>query len=92
MEDDRHLMAAEIPTNYTPDVLIVESTFGVQNHAPKEEREKRSVLRDKLESSIRVATIRVALPRPGSQTKWPASCEKGDAVCCPPSRWGGLRS
>lgn len=42
MEDDRHLMAAEVPNRYnSPDILIVESTYGVQNHPPKEEREKR---------------------------------------------------
>ncbi len=29
MQDDRHLMAAEIP-EISPDVLIVESTYGVQ--------------------------------------------------------------
>jgi Cft2 family RNA processing exonuclease len=28
-QDDRHLMAAEIPST-SPDVLIVESTYGVQ--------------------------------------------------------------
>lgn len=42
MEDDRHLMAAEVPNKYNaPDILIVESTYGVQNHPPKDEREKR---------------------------------------------------
>ena len=40
MEDDRHLMAAEIPPN-KPDVLMVESTYGVQVHASKKEREAR---------------------------------------------------
>ena len=40
MEDDRHLMAAEIPIN-KPDVLIVEATYGVQVHASKKEREAR---------------------------------------------------
>jgi cleavage and polyadenylation specificity factor subunit 3 len=29
MEEDRHLMAAEIPA-FAPDVIIVESTYGVQ--------------------------------------------------------------
>lgn len=29
MEDDRHLMAAEMPST-SPDVLIVEATYGVQ--------------------------------------------------------------
>ena len=40
MEDDRHLMAAEIPTK-RPDVLMVESTYGVQVHASTKEREAR---------------------------------------------------
>lgn len=40
MEDDRHLMAAEIPVN-KPDLLIVESTYGVQVHASRAEREAR---------------------------------------------------
>lgn len=44
MEEDRHLMAAEIPQNKNhtkPDVLIVESTYGVQVHASRAEREAR---------------------------------------------------
>lgn len=42
MEDDRHLMAAEVPvTNNKPDLLIVESTYGVQVHASRAEREAR---------------------------------------------------
>lgn len=40
MEDDRHLMAAEIPP-HKPDVLMVEATYGVQVHASKKEREAR---------------------------------------------------
>lgn len=40
MEEDRHLMAAEIPAR-KPDVLIVESTYGVQVHASRAEREAR---------------------------------------------------
>jgi cleavage and polyadenylation specificity factor subunit 3 len=40
MEDDRHLMAAEIP-HKKPDVLMVEATYGVQVHASKKEREAR---------------------------------------------------
>lgn len=39
-EEDRHLMAAELPA-FSPDVLIVESTYGRQNHEPREAREKR---------------------------------------------------
>ena len=33
-------MAAEIPS-VAPDILIVESTYGVQIHEPRNEREKR---------------------------------------------------
>eukprot|EP00529_Nitzschia_sp_RCC80_P014456 CAMPEP_0113448926 /NCGR_PEP_ID=MMETSP0014_2-20120614/5025_1 /TAXON_ID=2857 /ORGANISM="Nitzschia sp." /LENGTH=754 /DNA_ID=CAMNT_0000340167 /DNA_START=23 /DNA_END=2287 /DNA_ORIENTATION=+ /assembly_acc=CAM_ASM_000159 len=40
MEDDRHLMAAELPAG-KPDVLVCESTFGVQVHASRAEREAR---------------------------------------------------
>lgn len=40
LEDDRHLMAAEIP-RASPDVLIVESTYGVQVHQSASEREAR---------------------------------------------------
>jgi cleavage and polyadenylation specificity factor subunit 3 len=40
MEDDRHLMAAELP-NTKPDLLIVEATYGVQVHASRAEREAR---------------------------------------------------
>jgi hypothetical protein len=29
-EDDRHLMAAEVPRQFPPDVLIVEATYGMQ--------------------------------------------------------------
>jgi cleavage and polyadenylation specificity factor subunit 3 len=35
-QEDRHLMAAEIP-ELCPDVLIVESTYGVQVHEPRKE-------------------------------------------------------
>jgi len=42
MEDDRHLMAAELPpVDVRTDVLIVESTYGVQVHASRQEREMR---------------------------------------------------
>lgn len=41
-EEDRHLMAAETPPNNTQiDVLICESTYGVQSHEPRLEREAR---------------------------------------------------
>src|SRR5207245_1190529 len=36
--EDRHLVKAEVPSE-RPDVLIVESTFGVQNHQSERERE-----------------------------------------------------
>lgn len=39
-EEDRHLMAAEMPT-VKPDVLIVESTYGTQIHEKREDREQR---------------------------------------------------
>jgi len=39
-QEDRHLMAAETPS-YTADVVIVESTYGVQIHEPRIERETR---------------------------------------------------
>jgi hypothetical protein len=46
---DRHLMGAEVP-NISPDVLIVESTFGTQEMAPADEREQRftSTVLDKI--------------------------------------------
>eukprot|EP01083_Nonionella_stella_P211099 763644_1 len=40
MEEDRHLMAAEVP-KVKPDVLMVEATYGVQVHASRAEREAR---------------------------------------------------
>ncbi|TFY77132.1 hypothetical protein EWM64_g6882 [Hericium alpestre] len=39
-EEDRHLVKAEVPP-VRPDVLIVESTYGVQSHEPREEKELR---------------------------------------------------
>ncbi|KAI8319624.1 Metallo-hydrolase/oxidoreductase [Martensiomyces pterosporus] len=46
-EEDRHLMAAENP-GVSVDVLITESTYGVQSHEPRLEREARftSTVRD----------------------------------------------
>ncbi|ORY51891.1 cleavage and polyadenylation specificity factor 3, isoform CRA_b [Rhizoclosmatium globosum] len=38
-EEDRHLMAAERPPNVVPEVLIAESTYGVQHHRSRVERE-----------------------------------------------------
>ncbi|KAF9010685.1 beta-lactamase-like protein [Cyathus striatus] len=39
-EEDRHLVKAELPP-IRPDVLIVESTYGVQSHEGREEKEAR---------------------------------------------------
>ncbi|EDO39587.1 predicted protein [Nematostella vectensis] len=39
-QEDRHLMAAEIPS-ISPDVLIIESTYGTHIHEKREEREAR---------------------------------------------------
>lgn len=39
-EEDRHLRAAEIP-QFSPDICIIESTYGVQLHQPRVVREKR---------------------------------------------------
>ncbi|XP_022864239.1 cleavage and polyadenylation specificity factor subunit 3-I-like [Olea europaea var. sylvestris] len=39
-EEDRHLRAAELP-QFSPDVCIIESTYGVQLHEPRHIREKR---------------------------------------------------
>ncbi|XP_065168365.1 cleavage and polyadenylation specificity factor 73 [Atheta coriaria] len=39
-QEDRHLMAAEIPTVH-PDVLITESTYGTHIHENREDRESR---------------------------------------------------
>ena len=39
-EEDRHLVKAELPP-IRPDVLIVESTYGVQSHETREDKELR---------------------------------------------------
>ena len=39
-EEDRHLMAAEVPT-VAPDVMIMESTYGTHVHERREDREAR---------------------------------------------------
>ncbi|XP_020697815.1 cleavage and polyadenylation specificity factor subunit 3-I isoform X2 [Dendrobium catenatum] len=39
-EEDRHLRAAETP-QFSPDICIIESTYGVQLHQPRVIREKR---------------------------------------------------
>ena len=38
--EDRHLMAAEIP-KHTPDILIIEATYGIQTLPPIHDRERR---------------------------------------------------
>ncbi|GJP42457.1 hypothetical protein CLOM_g2018 [Closterium sp. NIES-68] len=39
-EEDRHLRAAEVPP-FSPELCVIESTFGVQIHEPREVRERR---------------------------------------------------
>ena len=39
-QEDRHLMAAEVP-NVRPDILIIESTYGTHVHEKREVREAR---------------------------------------------------
>ncbi|CAL5022748.1 unnamed protein product [Urochloa decumbens] len=39
-EEDRHLRAAELP-QFSPDICIIESTYGIQQHQPRIIREKR---------------------------------------------------
>ncbi len=40
-EEDRHLKPAEIPENCQVDVLIVESTYGVEKHEKRDIREAK---------------------------------------------------
>lgn len=40
-EEDRHLKPAEIPSGIDVDVLIVESTYGVEKHENREVRETK---------------------------------------------------
>ena len=39
-QEDHHLMGAKVPAVPSVDVLIVESTYGINNHDPREKREK----------------------------------------------------
>lgn len=55
---DRHLSAADIPP-VKPDIVIVESTYGVSKHLPREVREKRFL--DKIHATV-LAGGRVLLP------------------------------
>ncbi|PIA64257.1 hypothetical protein AQUCO_00100026v1 [Aquilegia coerulea] len=48
-EEDRHLRAAETPT-FSPDICIIESTYGVQLHQPRLKRE--STFTDVIHSTI----------------------------------------
>lgn len=57
-EEDRHLKAAEIPP-FRPDVLIIESTYGVQEHEDRRYREKRFT--DKIARTVKLGG-RVLLP------------------------------
>lgn len=38
---DRHMPAADLPVNMRPDIIIVESTYGVSRHLPRREREEK---------------------------------------------------
>ncbi|PQQ01953.1 cleavage and polyadenylation specificity factor subunit 3-I [Prunus yedoensis var. nudiflora] len=42
-EEDRHLRAAETP-QFSPDICIIESTYGVQHHQPRHIRESDSLM------------------------------------------------
>ena len=55
---DRHLPGADMPSAI-PHVLIVEATYGVATHSPKDEREKRFT--DKVTAALRRGG-RVLLP------------------------------
>lgn len=38
---DRHMPAADLPVSMRPDIVIVESTYGVSRHLPRREREEK---------------------------------------------------
>ena len=57
-EEDRHLCAAEMP-QFSPDICIIESTYGVQLHQPRHLREKRFT--DVIHSTISLGG-RVVIP------------------------------
>ncbi|KAI5431728.1 Cleavage and polyadenylation specificity factor subunit 3-I [Lathyrus oleraceus] len=63
-EEDRHLRAAETP-QFSPDVCIIESTYGVQHHQPRHTREKRftDVIHSTISQGGRVLIPAVALGR-----------------------------
>eukprot|EP00055_Hartaetosiga_balthica_P006575 m.20886 g.20886 ORF g.20886 m.20886 type:complete len:740 (+) comp5297_c0_seq1:2658-4877(+) len=58
-EKDRHLMTAELPP-HSPDVLLIESTFGTQIHSSREERENR--LKAKIQSTVLEKRGKVLIP------------------------------
>ncbi|KAJ6763452.1 hypothetical protein OIU79_024073 [Salix purpurea] len=63
-EEDRHLRAAEMP-QFSPDICIIESTYGVQLHQPRHLREKRftDVIHSTLSQGGRVLIPAFALGR-----------------------------
>ncbi|XP_057501804.1 cleavage and polyadenylation specificity factor subunit 3-I [Actinidia eriantha] len=63
-EEDRHLRAAELP-QFSPDICIIESTYGVQLHQPRHIREKRftDVIHSTLSQGGRVLIPAFALGR-----------------------------
>ncbi|VFQ96296.1 unnamed protein product [Cuscuta campestris] len=63
-EEDRHLRAAELP-ECCPDICIIESTYGVQQHQPRHIREKRftDVIHSTLNQGGRVLIPAFALGR-----------------------------
>ncbi|KAF3780777.1 Cleavage and polyadenylation specificity factor subunit 3-I [Nymphaea thermarum] len=63
-EEDRHLRAAETP-QFSPDICIIESTYGVQLHQPRTVREKRftDVVHNTVASGGRVLIPAFALGR-----------------------------
>ena len=63
-EEDRLLRAAEIP-QFSPDICIIESTYGVQLHQPRNVREKHftNVIHSTISQGGRVLILAFALGR-----------------------------
>ncbi|CAK9155337.1 unnamed protein product [Ilex paraguariensis] len=63
-EEDRHLQAAELP-QFSPDICIIESTYGVRLHQPRHIREKRftEIIHSTLSQGGRVLILAFALGR-----------------------------
>ena len=59
-----HLIEAEMPT-IKPDVLIIESTYGVNLHEPREEREKRFTNTTRPDPDVRAESCAGAAAHPG---------------------------